>query len=42
LPDALAERRYYQPTDRGLEAELRSRMERIRQIYAESSAIEEP
>jgi len=27
LPDALAGRRYYRPTDRGLEAELARRLE---------------
>ncbi len=42
LPDALAGRRYYRPTDRGLEAELRARMERIRTIYAETTPTEEP
>jgi putative ATPase len=36
LPDALAGRRYYQPTNRGLEADLRQRMERIRAIYDET------
>jgi putative ATPase len=41
LPDALAGRRYYQPTGRGLEAELRSRMERIRAIYAETTPTKE-
>ena len=34
LPEALDGRRYYQPTDRGFEAELQSRLERIRKIYA--------
>ena len=29
-PNRLAGRRYYQPTDRGLEADLRKRIERIR------------
>ncbi len=33
LPGNLEGRRYYHPTDRGLEGELRQRMERIRQIY---------
>jgi putative ATPase len=36
LPDALAGRRYYQPTSRGLEADLRQRMDRIRAIYDET------
>jgi len=34
LPDNLAGRRYYQPTDRGFERELGDRLERIRRIYA--------
>jgi putative ATPase len=42
LPYSLAGRRYYQPTDRGLEAELRNRMERIRKIYAETTPTREP
>jgi putative ATPase len=42
LPDSLAGRRYYQPTDRGLEAELRKRMNHIRQIYAETTPAREP
>jgi len=33
LPENLAGRRYYLPTDRGFEGELRTRMERIRAIY---------
>lgn len=32
LPESLAGRRYYQPTDQGLEAKLRARMEEIRRI----------
>ena len=40
LPDALAGRRYYQPTSRGLEADLRQRMERIRAIYDETTPSE--
>jgi putative ATPase len=32
LPPSLAGRQYYQPTDRGLEARLRARMEEIRNI----------
>jgi putative ATPase len=35
LPAALRERRYYQPTDRGLEAELRRRLEAWRRWRAE-------
>ncbi|MBX3071902.1 MAG: replication-associated recombination protein A [Thermomicrobiales bacterium] len=37
LPENLEGRRYYHPTDRGLEADLRERMERIRAIYAQTS-----
>ena len=37
LPDNLAGRRYYQPTDRGFERELADRLERIRRIYAGDS-----
>ncbi|MGE3797647.1 MAG: replication-associated recombination protein A [Thermomicrobiales bacterium] len=37
LPSNLEGRRYYQPTDRGFEGELRKRMERIRAIYTETS-----
>lgn len=33
LPDNLAGRSYYQPTDRGLEKELKTRMDQIRAIY---------
>jgi putative ATPase len=36
LPDNLAGRRYYHPTDRGLERDLGTRLERIREIYAAS------
>jgi putative ATPase len=36
LPDALAGRRYYQPTDRGLEFDLSERMRRIRTIYEQT------
>ena len=34
LPDNLAGRRYYAPTDRGFEARLRERLDRIHAIYA--------
>lgn len=33
LPEALAGRRYYVPTGRGMEAELGGRLQRIREIY---------
>jgi putative ATPase len=36
LPENIAGSRYYEPTDRGFEAELTKRIERIRAIYAES------
>jgi putative ATPase len=35
LPENIAGRRYYEPTNRGFEAELTKRIERIRTIYAE-------
>lgn len=34
LPENLTGRRYYQPTARGLEAELQNRLQRIRAVYA--------
>ena len=34
LPENLSGRRYYEPTDRGTEGELRGRLERIRMVYA--------
>ena len=34
LPDNLAGRTYYEPTDRGFERELSARLERIRELYA--------
>ncbi|MDP9367411.1 MAG: replication-associated recombination protein A [Chloroflexota bacterium] len=34
LPENLTGRCYYQPTDRGSEAELRNRLQRIRAVYA--------
>jgi putative ATPase len=37
LPENLTGRRYYSPTDRGFEAELAKRLERIRDIYARTS-----
>ncbi|MDQ2683739.1 MAG: replication-associated recombination protein A [Chloroflexota bacterium] len=38
LPAPLAGRRYYVPTDRGLEADLQARLERIRAIYAKTES----
>jgi putative ATPase len=40
LPESLAGRRYYQPTDRGLESDLRKRIERIRAIYEQTTPPE--
>jgi putative ATPase len=37
LPANLAGRRYYAPTDRGFEAELGQRLERIRGVYAKTT-----
>jgi putative ATPase len=37
LPDDLAERRYYTPTNHGREAEIAARLERIRTVLAERS-----
>jgi putative ATPase len=34
LPERLAGRRYYRPTDRGFEQELADRMKRVQEIYA--------
>jgi putative ATPase len=42
LPDNLAGRRYYHPTDRGLERDLGTRLEHIRAIYAANSEQAEP
>jgi putative ATPase len=38
LPESLAGRRYYKPTDRGFEQRLRQRMEEIRRIQASRKA----
>ncbi|MEJ7838261.1 MAG: replication-associated recombination protein A, partial [Thermomicrobiales bacterium] len=40
LPGNLAGRRYYEPTNRGLEIEIGKRLERIREIYAETTTKE--
>jgi putative ATPase len=40
LPDNLAGRRYYRPTDRGFEGELAKRLAEIRRVYAETPADE--
>ena len=41
LPENLAGRRYYEPTDRGFERELTTRLARIREIYAQGSQSED-
>jgi putative ATPase len=41
LPDNLAGRRYYRPTDRGFEQQLAERLERIQRVYAETLATED-
>jgi putative ATPase len=38
LPERLADRRYYRPTERGFEAELNERLERIRAIYRKTAS----
>jgi putative ATPase len=38
LPDNLAGRRYYEPTDRGFERDLSTRLQEIRRIYAAAAA----
>ena len=35
LPDSLADRKYYQPTDQGFEQRLRQRLEEIRRIQSQ-------
>jgi putative ATPase len=37
LPEPLADRRYYQPVDRGLEIKIRDKLERLRRLDAEAS-----
>jgi putative ATPase len=41
LPDNLAGRRYYEPTDRGFEHELTTRLQEIRRVYTEAAAQSE-
>jgi putative ATPase len=41
LPENLAGRRYYQPTDRGFERDLDQRLQRVREIYELPSEPEE-
>ncbi len=40
FPDTLGERRYYQPTDRGLEAKIREKLARLRQLDAAARGID--
>lgn len=42
LPENLRGRRYYEPTDRGLERELGTRLQRIREIYQQTAQEGEP
>jgi putative ATPase len=42
LPENLAGRTYYKPTDRGFEQELRKRIERVKEIYAQSQSSSVP
>jgi len=42
LPDALAGERFYQPTERGFEAELGERLERFRRLRAQVKGRREP
>lgn len=42
LPDNLAGRRYYEPTNRGFERDLAERLQRIREIYETTKETEEP
>jgi putative ATPase len=41
LPENLAGRRYYQPTERGFERDLTQRLRRVREIYEQSNETEE-
>jgi len=41
LPENLAGRRYYEPTNRGFERELSERLQRIREIYASNEESKE-
>jgi putative ATPase len=41
FPDALGERRYYLPTDRGLEAKIAEKLARLRQLDAEARGKEQ-
>jgi putative ATPase len=42
LPDNLAGRRYYRPTDRGFESELGQRLKRVHAAYADASTRQDP
>ena len=41
LPEALGERRFYEPTERGLEARMRERMQQLRALDEEARAGDE-
>jgi putative ATPase len=41
LPDNLAGRRYYQPTDRGFEQALRERLDVVRKVHGEEQEIDD-
>ena len=42
LPSSLAERRFYQPTERGLEGKIRARLEDLRRLDRESAVQRDP
>ena len=42
FPEALGERRYYHPVDRGLETKIAEKLERLRQLDAEAHARKDP
>jgi putative ATPase len=41
LPQALKDRRYYEPTERGYEAKIKSRLEKWRKILAKRKGKQE-
>ena len=42
LPSRLAERRFYEPTERGLEGKIRARLQELRRLDRESAAKRDP
>ena len=42
LPSSLAERRFYEPTERGLEGKIRARLEDLRRLDRESAVQRDP